>query len=87
MVIISSYSKDDILFIKVEDNGIGISKDEQKKIFENFYRTDKSRNKNSGGIGLGMAISDKIVKVHNGTIDLQSEENNGTTITIIIPLY
>ena len=87
IVTINNNIKDDILYITIKDTGIGIPKEEQKKIFENFYRTDKSRNKNSGGVGLGMAISSKIIKIHNGTIELMSEENIGTTIKIVIPLY
>ncbi len=87
IVTINNNIKDDILYITIKDTGIGIPKEEQKKIFENFYRTDKSRNKNSGGVGLGMAISSKIIKIHNGTIELMSEENIGTTVKIVIPLY
>ena len=57
-----------------------------EKIFEKFYRTDKSRNKNSGGTGLGMSILKKIVDIHKGKINLQSKENIGTTLTISFPI-
>ncbi|MDZ7818987.1 MAG: ATP-binding protein [Aliarcobacter sp.] len=51
-------------------------------MFEKFYRTDKSRNKNSGGTGLGMSIVKKIIDIHKGSIKIESFENIGTTITI-----
>lgn len=79
---VCNYKEDDYSVISIKDYGIGISKEEQQKIFEKFYRTDKSRNKESGGTGLGMAIVDKIVKIHHGVIELQSEENMGTTILL-----
>ncbi len=69
--------------ITISDKGIGIPKDEQKKIFEKFYRTDKSRNKESGGTGLGMSIVEKITKLHNAKIELSSEEKKGTTVKFI----
>lgn len=82
IVKISCYKENDSTVISVEDNGIGIAKDEQERIFEEFYRTDKSRNKNSGGTGLGMAICNKIVKIHNGSIKLTSEVSTGTIVKI-----
>ena len=82
-VIVKNYKENGRYIISIEDFGIGIAKEEQKKIFEKFYRTDKSRNKVSGGTGLGMAICEKIVKIHNGEIQLISEENKGTTIILL----
>ncbi|MBD3830242.1 MAG: two-component sensor histidine kinase, partial [Arcobacter sp.] len=58
-----------------------ITKEEQNKIFEKFYRTDKSRNKNSGGTGLGMSILKKIIDIHKAEINIKSIENQGTTIS------
>lgn len=81
-VIVRTYIEKSRFKISIQDFGIGISKDDQEKIFDKFYRTDKSRNKNSGGSGLGMAISEKIVKMYDGTIELKSEENIGTTVII-----
>ena len=57
-------------------------KEKQEKIYEKFYRTDKSRNKNSGGTGLGMSIMKKIVDIHKGKISLISQENIGTKTTL-----
>lgn len=81
-VIVKNYSDDAFIYIEVQDRGIGIKKEEQSKIFEKFYRTDKSRNKDSGGTGLGMAIVEKIVQIHEASIEVYSEENQGTTMTI-----
>ncbi|WP_375725079.1 HAMP domain-containing histidine kinase [Arcobacter sp. KX21116] len=82
-VIIKNYIEGNNLIISIEDKGIGIAQEEQNKIFEKFYRTDKSRNKESGGTGLGMAIVEKIISSHNGKIDLKSIENKGTTVKLI----
>ena len=85
-IIVKSYKKGSFFEISVQDFGIGIEKNEQIKIFEKFYRTDKSRNKNSGGTGLGMSILKKIVDIHKGKINIHSKENIGTTITISFPI-
>ena len=85
-VIVKNYKKDGFFNISVQDFGIGIAKNEQIKIFEKFYRTDKSRNKNSGGTGLGMSILKKIVDIHGGIINIESKEDFGTTITISFPI-
>ncbi|MDZ7818010.1 MAG: ATP-binding protein [Aliarcobacter sp.] len=85
-IIVKSYKKDSFFEISVQDFGIGIEKNEQIKIFEKFYRTDKSRNKNSGGTGLGMSILKKIIDIHKGKININSKENFGTTISISFPI-
>lgn len=79
-VTISNYKDGNNNIICIEDKGIGISIQDQEKIFDKFYRTDKSRNKESGGTGLGMSIVEKIVKIHKGEIKIQSEENIGTKV-------
>ncbi len=81
-IIVKIFKKNELLNISIQDFGIGIALSEQKKIFEKFYRTDKSRSKNSGGTGLGMSILKKIIDIHEGTIKIESLENIGTTITI-----
>lgn len=81
-VLIKNDLINDTFCIIIQDFGIGIAQEEQKKVFEKFYRTDKSRNKESGGTGLGMAIVEKIIQLHHGKIHLQSEENQGTTIVL-----
>ena len=82
IIIVKSFKNDGLFNISIQDFGIGIARNEQEKIFEKFYRTDKSRNKNSGGTGLGMSIMKKIIDIHKGIIKIKSEENIGTTIII-----
>lgn len=64
------------------DTGIGISKEHQKRVFERFYRVDKSRSKQTGGTGLGLAIVKHIVALHDAQLNLESEVGKGTTITV-----
>lgn len=70
-------------FICVEDNGIGISKKDQARIFERFYRVDKSRSKQSGGTGLGLAIVKHIAALHQARIILDSDIGKGTKVKVI----
>lgn len=76
----------DNMEIKVSDNGIGISKDDQKKIFDRFYRADKNRSRREGGTGLGLAISRFIAEAHGGTITVSSTPGIGSTFNVAIPL-
>ena len=78
--------KGDRPFYRVEDDGIGIPKSEQKRIFERFYRVDKSHSREIGGTGLGLAITRSAVLMHRGAIKVYSKEGEGTTFTVRIPL-
>ena len=71
--------------LKVADNGIGIASEHHARIFERFYRVDKSHSKKSGGTGLGLSIVKHSVQYHGGKVLIQSEENKGTVITVILP--
>lgn len=68
--------------LTVADNGIGIPKEHQDRIFERFYRVDKSRSKQTGGTGLGLAIVKHIVSLHDADLELNSEPGKGTKITV-----
>lgn len=71
--------------VSVKDNGIGIPKDQQDRIFERFYRVDKSHSKEIGGTGLGLSIVKHGAKLHNATIDMDSELGKGTQISVKFP--
>ena len=73
-------------YVKVEDNGIGIPKEDQEHIFERFYRVDKSHSREIGGTGLGLAIARRGILMHHGIIKVYSEEGEGTTFTVRVPL-
>lgn len=70
--------------LSVKDTGVGIPEDQQSRVFERFYRVDKSHSKQSGGTGLGLSIVKHVVQYHQGTIEMQSKEGVGTTITVIL---
>lgn len=78
-----SYDKDGYYCLEVKDDGIGIPKEDISRIFERFYRVDKSRKK--GGTGLGLAIVKHIVKIFNGEINVKSKLGEGTTFEVKIP--
>ncbi|MEA4862385.1 MAG: ATP-binding protein [Victivallaceae bacterium] len=72
--------------IEVEDYGIGIAQEHQKRIFERFYRVDKSRSREMGGTGLGLAIVKHIAQLHHGTAGVESDPGEGSTFRIELPL-
>lgn len=81
---VNTYYKDGKCTIEVIDEGIGISDEQKKHIFERFYRADKARTRETGGTGLGLAIAQTIVKVHGGTIKVYNNEPKGTKFVIKI---
>ena len=82
----TSISKN-ILILKIKDNGMGIPKEELPYIFDRFYRADKSRNRQSGGSGLGLSIVKYLIESHNDTIKINSELSKGTEVLISIKKF
>ena len=74
------------LEMKVQDSGPGIAENELERIFDRFYRSDPSRQRNESGSGLGLAIAKSIVEKHNGRIWAESKVGDGTTIVIQLPI-
>ena len=72
--------------ILVKDTGIGISPENQKKIFDPFFRVDKSRSRAMGGAGLGLALVDSIAKEHGGTVNVLESSETGSTIALMLPV-
>ncbi len=71
--------------LKVSDNGVGIPKSDVPHVFDRFYRVDKARSRETGGTGLGLSIVQQIVRLHGGSIDVESEVGKGTTFIIELP--
>jgi signal transduction histidine kinase len=76
----------DSVSVRIMDTGIGIPRTELQNIFKRFYRVDKSRSKETGGVGLGLSIAEWIVHNHRGRIEVESELNQGSTFTVSFPL-
>lgn len=74
--------QDGAVLLQVADQGIGIPKQHQGRVFERFYRVDKSHSKKTGGTGLGLSIVKHAALYHNAEVSLESEENKGTTVTV-----
>lgn len=72
--------------ISVKDTGIGIPPEDKNRVFERFYRVDKSHSREIGGTGLGLSIVKHVVMFHNGTIHVDSSLNEGTTFTVVLPI-
>ena len=81
-ILVRTGLKDDHPFVLVQDSGIGIPKNQQERIFERFYRIDKSRSRETGGTGLGLAIVKHIAEIHDADITVDSEPGRGTCITV-----
>ena len=77
----------DIVLIRVTDRGVGIAPEDQKRVFERFFRVDKARSRHTGGTGLGLSIVKHVVANHGGNIKLWSRPGTGSTFTIELPIY
>jgi two-component system phosphate regulon sensor histidine kinase PhoR len=84
-VFLRAESADKTVRISVRDEGVGISRDDLPRVFERFYRADKSRNSQQPGTGLGLSIVKHIAQLHGGSVEAESELGKGTTITIVLP--
>ena len=85
-VTVSALRQNRQLVIKVEDEGIGIDTQDIERIFERFYRVDKARTRAEGGFGLGLPIAKLIVEQHQGTIEVESKKNGGSSFIVKLPL-
>ncbi len=85
-IIVTLSKKDTMIEFSVRDSGIGISKDEQSKIFDKFFRAGNAKKQDSVGSGLGLYTTKRMLEKHNGKIWFESEEGNGTTFYIQIPV-
>ena len=83
---VSVYPHHAFAMLQVADTGIGIPEASQERIFERFYRVDKSRSRKTGGTGLGLSIVKHAVALCGGTIRLESKEGVGSTFTVNFPL-
>ncbi len=84
---INAYRNNNSIKISIKDDGIGIPKEDQARVFERFYRVDKARSRELGGTGLGLSIAKQIAEAHNCKLTINSELNKGTEITITIPEF
>ena len=83
-ITIESTEKGDTIFVSVRDSGIGIPKEDQKLIWDRFYKTDLSRGKDKKGTGLGLSIVREIIRAHEENINLVSTEGVGSTFTFTL---
>ena len=86
-ITVSAESFPDRITVSIADNGIGVSEEDRKRIFERFYRVDKSRTSDTGGTGLGLAIAKEIVEAHGGSIAFEnrSDGKSGSVVTVSLP--
>ena len=84
-VSLSARSDDGLVEVTVADNGPGIAPEDLPRLFDRFYRTDQSRSRDTGGSGLGLTIARRLAETHGGTIEVSSEQGNGSRFTIRLP--
>lgn len=84
-VVVRMGLKEEYVAIAVEDTGVGIEPEHLPRLFDRFYRTDRSREKNSGGTGLGLPIVKEVAEAHRGTVTIQSEIGKGSIFTLLLP--
>ena len=82
-VAVNAYKKQKHIYLSVEDTGSGIPKELRERVFEPFFRVDKSRSRELGGVGLGLALVHEIVRVHDGSISIKSNPAGGTIFEVI----
>lgn len=85
-IVITAYTQDQTLWIAVEDTGQGIAEDDLPHVFERFWRADRSRDRNSGGTGIGLAICRRLVELQGGQIQVESRLEQGSTFRFSLPL-
>jgi two-component system sensor histidine kinase ArlS len=85
-VTVTAYRKEKHVYLSVEDTGNGIPEELRERVFEPFFRVDKSRSRELGGVGLGLALVSEIVRVHDGSITVRSNPSGGTVFDVILPL-
>ena len=86
LVVLRVWARDARIYLQVEDEGIGISPAEQRRIFDKFYRSSKALEQNIKGSGIGLPLVDHIIRAHGGKVSLESEPGRGTRVTIELPV-
>ena len=86
-VTVTSYQKDKNVYLSVEDTGSGIPRELKERVFEPFFRVDKSRSRELGGVGLGLALVHEIVRAHDGSITVKDNPSGGTIFEVLLPQH
>lgn len=86
VVHLRAFFKDETVSLEVKDTGAGINKDDQKKVFEKFYRSSHSSSKRIEGSGIGLTLVEHIIKAHGGRVTMESDLGQGTTVTLKLPV-
>lgn len=86
ITITGKQENEETLLITIQDEGVGIPKSELMHIFKRFYRVDKARSRDMGGTGLGLSIAREMIKAHKGSISIDSDYGQGTTVSIRLPM-